>query len=158
MKKYLFMLVACLICSCKSNKSLVNPSNGREPVYVINGVIFGNNEKEKDIVCALNPNYIENITVLKGKEVQRYNPRIKNEGAIIIDLKSRETVLKEKNTGKLNKLLSPQQLKIEDVHFYINGKEAEKEEVLRTDMGETTLKTGEDGKPELYISTLLYLR
>lgn len=158
MKKYLFILVACLICSCKSNKSLVSPSNDRKPVYVVNGVIFGNNEKEKDIVCALNPNYIENITVLKGKEVQKYNPRIKNEGAIIIDLKSRETVLKEKNTGKLNKLLSPQKLKIEDVRFYINGKEAEKEEVLRTDIGETTLKTGEDGKPELYISTPLYIR
>lgn len=158
MKKYLFLFVVCLISSCKSNKSLVSPSNDREPVYVVNGVIFGNNEKEESILCALNPNYIENITVLRGKEVQKYNPRIKNEAAIIIDLKSRETVLKEKNIEKLNKLLSPQQLKIEDVRFYINGKEAEKEEVLRTDIGETTLKTGEDGKPELYISTLLYLR
>lgn len=96
MKKYLFLFVVCLISSCKSNKSLVSPSNDTKPVYVINGVIFGNNEKEESILCALNPNYIENITVLRGKEVQKYNPRIKNEGAIIIDLKAGRLFLKKR--------------------------------------------------------------
>lgn len=158
MNKYLFILILCLMSSCKSSRLSVSQSDYSEPTYIINGIIFENNEKSEDLLYALKPNYIEKITILKDKEVQKCYPHLKKRGAIVIDLKSKETILKEENIEKLNKLISPQNLKIEDLRFYINGKEVEKKKVLQTHIGELSLKTGEDGKSEVYIKPAIYIR
>lgn len=166
MKKLFPILLLCLISSCKSHEALTTQSNDAAPVYIVNGIIFENNEQWNSILCALKPEHIEDITVLKGKEVQKYNPHLKQYGAILVTLKSKATMLKEENIQKMEKLLKPTNTKLEEVRFYIKEetrssslwKAIDKEKALQTHIDELSLEKGEDGILNVYIKPTIFIR
>ncbi len=166
MKKLLPIILLCLISSCKSHEALTALSNDATLVYIVNGIIFENNEQGNSILCALKPEHIENISVLKGKEVQKYNPHLKQYGAILVTLKSKAAMLEEENIQKMEKLLKPTNTKLEEVRFYIKEKtrsselwkEIDKEKALQTHIDELSLEKGEDGTTNVYIKPTIFIR
>lgn len=166
MKKIFPIILLCFICSCKSNETITTLSNDATLVYIVNGIIFENNEQWNSILHALKPEHIENITILKGKEVQKYNPHLKQYGAILITLKSETAMLKEANLQKIDKLLKPAHIKPEEVRFYMKEdrrssllwKEIDKEEVLKTHIDTLSMEKGKDGVANIYIKPVLFIR
>lgn len=127
------------------------PSN--EPLYIIDGCV-----SSSKVVSALNPEYIESIDVLKGSSATAIYGTRGGNGVIILALKSSEQVREERTSKKIDDYLKLKGVDNRNMRYYINGKEVPAKTAFQTDIDEMEVRTGADGKQEVYIKPMLIIR
>ncbi|WP_294611883.1 TonB-dependent receptor plug domain-containing protein [uncultured Bacteroides sp.] len=129
------------------------PIRDNEPLFIVNKM-----EVPSEIFAALNPEYIEQIEILKDASATAiYGTRGIN-GVIIVTLKSREQVKEEKSTKKIDDLLKSKGVDRRNVRYYIDGKEVPARTAYQTDIEQMEVKTGADGILEVYIKPIIFIR
>lgn len=124
-----------------------------EPLYVIDGYPL-----PSKFVSALNPDYIESMEILKDVSATAvYGARGAN-GVFIITLKSPEKVKEEKTSKQIDAFLKSRGVDSRNMRYYIDGKEVPASVAFQTNIEQMDVKTGADGKLEIYIKPLLMLR
>lgn len=129
------------------------PIRGNEPLFIVNKM-----ELPSEIFAALNPEYIEQIEILKDASATAiYGTRGIN-GVIIVTLKSREQIKEEKATKQIDNLLKSKGVDKRNVRYYIDGKEVPARTAYQTDIEQMEVKTGADGILEVYIKPIIFIR
>lgn len=129
------------------------PIRGDEPLFIVNKM-----ELPSEIFAALNPEYIEQIEILKDASATAiYGTRGIN-GVIIVTLKSREQIKEEKATKQIDNLLKSKGVDKRNVRYYIDGKEVPARTAYQTDIEQMEVKTGADGILEVYIKPMIFIR
>lgn len=129
------------------------PIRSNEPLFIVNKM-----ELPSEIFAALNPEYIEQIEILKDASATAiYGTRGIN-GVIIVTLKSREQIKEEKATKQIDNLLKSKGVDKRNVRYYIDGKEVPARTAYQTDIEQMEVKTGADGILEVYIKPIIFIR
>lgn len=130
------------------------PEVKADPLFIVNGL-----QLPHEIVWALNPDFIKELEVLRGDSALiRYGDQGAN-GVIILTLKSMEEVRAERNGKRIEDFLkSNGAVASRGVRYYIDGKEVAASAAYEVNIDQMEMKTGADGKLEIYIKPMLMLR
>lgn len=125
-----------------------------EPLFIVNGVKLPN-----EIVAALNPSYIRELEVLRGDSaLDRYGKEGAN-GVIILILKTQEEFRAEQSNKRIADFLKTNgAVGSRGVRYYVDGKEVSASAAYEAEIDQMEMKTGADGKLELYIKQLVMIR
>lgn len=125
-----------------------------EPLYIVNGIKLPN-----EIVTALNPDCIKELEVLRGDSaIARYGERGAY-GVLIFTLKSPEEIRAERSGKRIEAFLkSNGAVGSRGVRYYIDGKEVSAAAAYEVNIDQMEMKTGADGKLEIYIKPMLMIR
>lgn len=125
-----------------------------DPLFIVNGVKLPN-----EIVWALNPDFIKELEVLRGDSaLARYGAQGIN-GVVILTLKSMEEVRAERTGKRIEDFLkSNGAVATRGVRYYIDGKEVTAGAAYEVSIDQMEMKTGADGKLEIYIKPMIMLR
>lgn len=130
------------------------PQVKADPLFIVNGL-----QLPHEIVWALNPDFIKELEVLRGDSALiRYGDKGAN-GVIILTLKSMEEVRAERTGKRIEDFLkSNGAVASRGVRYYIDGKEVTAEAAYEVSIDQMEMKTGADGKLEIYIKPMIILR
>lgn len=138
------------------NDSLIKdraPIVPNEPLYVIDGYPL-----PSKFVSALNPDYIESMEILRDASATAvYGSRGAN-GVFIITLKSPEKVKEEKTSRHIDNFLKSRGVDSRNMRYYIDGKEVPASVAFQTNIEQMDVRTGADGKLEIYIKPILMIK
>lgn len=129
------------------------PIPSGEPLFIVN-----KREVDPEIVFALNPNFIEQIDILKDTSATAlYGTRGIN-GVVVITLKTKEQVNEEKATKQIEQMLKLKGADKQKVRYYVDGKEVTAKTACQTAIEQMDVKTGTDGATEVYIKSIVFIR
>lgn len=128
--------------------------NTGKPLFIVNGVKLPN-----EIVSALNPSYIKELEVLRGDSARAHYGREGANGVIILTLKTQEEFRAEQSSKRIADFLKTNgAVGSRGVRYYLDGKEVSASAAYEVEIDQMEMKTGADGKLELYIKPVIMIR
>lgn len=125
-----------------------------EPLFIVNGL-----KLPSEIVTALNPSYIKELEVLRGDSALAPYGKAGANGVIILTLKTQEEFRAEQSSKRIADFLQTNgAIGSRGVRYYIDGKEVPASAAYEAEIDQMEMKTGADGKLELYIKSIITLR
>lgn len=125
------------------------PIEESEPLYIVNGM-----EVPSEIFSALSGEYIESMEILKDDSATSvYGARGIN-GVILVKLKSNKQVKEEQANKQIVGFLRTRGIDRRNMRYYVDGKEVPARVAYQTNIELIQLKTGTDGKLEVYIQSV----